>query len=86
MTEAPDARDEFAEYFRSDEHNRRMEDATKRTLERLSGIGRGELLAGFSEAIGTVFGVAQYYRTLGLKHQGAKVFREVFHWMKKGTD
>ncbi len=83
MTEAPD---EFAAYFKSELHNRRMEDATKRTAEALSGIGRTDWLASFSEAIGIIFGVGHYYRTLGLKHQGAKVFREVFHWMKTGTD
>ena len=59
---------------------------TKRAAERLAGIGREDVFAAFSEAVGMVFGVATFYRTLGLKHQGARIFREVFHWMKKGVD
>lgn len=79
-------RDEFAAYFRSELHERRMLDAQKRTVERMAALGRVELFSAFSEAIGTVFGIGRFYRTLGMKHQGAAVFREAFQWMKKGTD
>lgn len=78
--------DEFAAYFRSDLHNKRMLEARQVTEQRLSALGRHDFLSAFSDAIGTVYGVGQFYRSLGLKHQGAKVFTAVFQWMKKGTD
>lgn len=81
-----DKPDDFAAYFTSEQHKSRQGDAINRAVERLSGIGKGDLLASFSEAIGTIYGVGHYYRTLGLKHQGASIFREVFKWMKSGTD
>lgn len=84
MADNPDA---FEAYFKSDLHARRMADASKRTAERLAAIGgQGDLLPAFSEAIGTLFGVGHFYRHLGLKHQAANVFREVFKWLKTGTD
>lgn len=78
--------DEFSVYFKSDLHNSRMLDAQKRTGDRLSALVRHDMLFAFSEAIGTIFGVGHFYRTMGLKHQGAKVLMGVFHWMKSGTD
>lgn len=78
--------DDFVAYFNSDRHNRRVEDSTKRNVERLSAIGKDDMLAAFSEAIGMAWAVAHFYRTLGLKHQGAKIFSGLFHWMKRGTD
>ena len=78
--------DEFAAYFRSDLHKKRMEESIVRNAERLAAMGKSDAFASFSEAIGMAFAVGQYYRLLGLKHQGAAIFREIFHWMKKGTD
>lgn len=78
--------DRFADYFKSSLHLSRLNDAQKRTAERLAGIGREDLLAACSEAIGMAFGIGQFYRVLGLKHQAAQVFNDVFKWLKKGTD
>lgn len=92
MATAPDKpKDEFSEYFSSDTHNARMEEARRRTLERLIGIAQGAgdghaLLPAFSEAIGTLFGIGDFYRRLGLKHQFARIFREIYTWLKKGSD
>lgn len=84
MADQPDA---FEAYFKSDLHARRMADASKRTAERLAAIGgQGDLLPAFSEAIGILFGVGTFYRTLGLKHQFAAIFRDVFKWSKSGVD
>ena len=76
----------FADYFRSDLHSKRMQESIVRNAERLGAMGKSDLFATFSEAIGMVFAVGQFYRLLGLKHQGAAIFREVFKWMKTGTD
>lgn len=80
--EGPD----LAGYLQSPVHARRMDDAIKRTVDQLSGIGRTDLFMMISEAIGIIYGVAHVYRTLGLKHQGAQVLRGAFKWLKTGTD
>lgn len=82
----PEKEDRFVLYFRSDLHNKRVEDARGRAFMRLANIGKEDLLAGMSEAIGTLFGVGLFYRSLGLKHQASQVFMEVYRWLKSGTD
>lgn len=86
MADQTTSTDDFAAYFRSDLHKKRMEESIVRNAERLAAMGKTDMFAAFSEAIGMAFAVGQFYRMLGLKHQGAAVFREIFHWMKKGTD
>lgn len=78
--------DSFEAYFKSDLHTRRVDDATRRAVEKLTELGKDDLLPAFSEAIGMLFGVAHFYRTLGLKHQFALIFTRVYAWSKKGTD
>jgi len=80
-----DANDPFVAYFHSDLHARRNEEAMKREIERLSAIGRTDLLALLSEAYGVLFAVGHVLKTLGLKHQAAQMFWGVGKWLKTGT-
>lgn len=86
MTEKAKPEDDLSIYMGTDLHHRRMEDATKRAVEKLVNVSRDDLFAGLSEAMGMLFGIGHFYRQLGLKHQAAKVFMAVFKWLKGGTD
>lgn len=78
--------DSFESYFTSEVHNKRVADAVVREGERLAAIGRSDLKTAMSEAIGTVFGIAAFWKQLGMKHIGSKTMRDAFLWMKKGVD
>lgn len=81
----PVSEDGFVRYFQSDLHNKRQAEALQRTVDRLTALGQNEFLSAFSEAIGMIYGIAHFYKHLGMKHQGAKVLWSAANWIKKGT-
>lgn len=88
MTDRTDQekQDEFAAYFRSEAHERRMAESMERHGAALGALAMSDPFQAFSEAIGMAFAVGNFYRRLGLKHQAAKVFMGIYSWLKKGTD
>lgn len=77
---------EFEEYFKSDKHFSRIQDAQKRTEERLIIIFQGDIYHGVSEVMGTVFGAASVMKSLGFKRLWPKINAQLFKFMKTGSD
>lgn len=72
--------DEFVDHFNSQAHIDRVERASSAAVDHLKNIALLEdngLLMSMSEAMGRLYGIATYYRSLGLNHQGQKVFTDI---------
>lgn len=73
------------DYFATEIHARRMKTAIDREAKRLADIGRVDPLMALSEAVGVWFGVAHFFRQLGMKHTVHKTLHGVFAFLRSGT-
>ena len=78
--------DEFADHFTSKSHIDRVEKASMAALDRLKSVALNEengLLLSMSEAMGQLYGIATYYKSLGLHRQGTMVLNDLAEFIKK---
>lgn len=78
--------DEFSEHFKSEAHIDRVERASMEAVDRLKNVALNEengLLLSMSEAMGRLYGIATYYKLLGLTNQGQKVFTDIAEYIGK---
>lgn len=74
------------DYMKSNLHAQRLENATRREVDRLVDIGKVDLDYAMSEAIGTLFGIGHFFKKMGLKRIWPQVSSSLFKYMKSGTD
>lgn len=78
--------DDFTDHFKSKAHMDRVERAAAATTEHLRRVATNEengILNSMSEAMGQLYGIASFYKALGLNHQGEKVFEEIAAFIGK---